>query len=724
MVILTCLVLALAGCANHSEMVQQQGMESINVSEKYGKYYRTKLDGLYEMAVVHKDKVYGMQYVADGVQISVQDKLGEEIRCYNLDDIWLIEGMTISDNESIFLWENRETTYALWEINREGIIRCEDNIEIGELGQMPELRTFLRGEDGTFYLWYTTNVQSEQGEEADTWKVYGEVDRIYAIHSDLVTIEQYQASRGSYSAIDAVFLDNNRLKILGREQGEYYTDILFPKEEREGAYTTIVIPSLYGGTVGEYANACSEGIVYVDDNFVHYYDFEKRQDQGLMNLADGGIIENDIIYLGFTGDIIEIVDNHNGNAVSEYSCFQRGEAEQVQLTLGVADLISPLKEIVAEYNRVQDTVRIIPIVYAENYNYDLGFEKMKMDLVQGKAPDLMMVMGLDYEMLAAKGAFANLYDLMGTDRDLFLDSVMRTCEVGNGLYAIPHNFAITTIMGSADVVQGRSGVSMKELMRLLEENGGDSNSVFGFGVEEGVLGTFGSEGIGDFIDWENKTCNFMDEDFLDVLLFAKQYKGKPYEGLCKGLRERDYLLNVVFFGTVEDYCLNKELFGEEVQCLGYPVSDGSGNIVVAGDMLAINAKSAQQKDAWIFLKYYLLNAYSYDNTRFPIVKERLEQVLDAAKNEEEYIDEMGRRNMIPKRSYGEDGYPDINIYKAKDTDIYEIKQLIESVSGRYIYNSTIRKIMDEEAEAYFENQKTAEQVADYIQNRVQLYLNE
>ena len=40
------------------------------------------------------------------------------------------------------------------------------------------------------------------------------------------------------------------------------------------------------------------------------------------------------------------------------------------------------------------------------------------------------------------------------------------------------------------------------------------------------------------------------------------------------------------------------------------------------------------------------------------------------------------------------------------------------------YHVEIMKIIEEEAESYFEGQKYAKQVADVIQNRVQLYLLE
>ena len=52
-----------------------------------------------------------------------------------------------------------------------------------------------------------------------------------------------------------------------------------------------------------------------------------------------------------------------------------------------------------------------------------------MDLIQGKAPDLIAVDGIDFDVLATAGAFMDLYALMDQDpefgRDAFVESVLK-----------------------------------------------------------------------------------------------------------------------------------------------------------------------------------------------------------------------------------------------------------------------------------------------------------
>ena len=53
-----------------------------------------------------------------------------------------------------------------------------------------------------------------------------------------------------------------------------------------------------------------------------------------------------------------------------------------------------------------------------------------------------------------------------------------------------------------------------------------------------------------------------------------------------------------------------------------------------------------------------------------------------------------------------------------------IRNLIENTDTLYQYDQKMMEIITEEANAFFEGQKSAKEVADIIQNRIQVYVNE
>lgn len=53
-----------------------------------------------------------------------------------------------------------------------------------------------------------------------------------------------------------------------------------------------------------------------------------------------------------------------------------------------------------------------------------------------------------------------------------------------------------------------------------------------------------------------------------------------------------------------------------------------------------------------------------------------------------------------------------------------IRQVISRIDGRYEYNDALMEIITEEIAPYFAGQKSVDEAAEVIQNRVQLYMNE
>ena len=63
-----------------------------------------------------------------------------------------------------------------------------------------------------------------------------------------------------------------------------------------------------------------------------------------------------------------------------------------------------------------------------------------------------------------------------------------------------------------------------------------------------------------------------------------------------------------------------------------------------------------------------------------------------------------------------------NITDGVDIDL--AKELLDTVTGVFKHNETLYNIVIEEASAYFAGAKTAQQAAEIIQGRAQIYINE
>ena len=104
-------------------------------------------------------------------------------------------------------------------------------------------------------------------------------------------------------------------------------------------------------------------------------------------------------------------------------------------------------------------------------------------------------------------------------------------------------------------------------------------------------------------------------------------------------------------------------------------------------------------------------------------KAQLDAVLKESLNEV-FVEENGERSACVKKSYIEKDIVSIQIYHCEPEDVEAVSALIESVTDKFAYHTEIQKIIDEEAGAYMQDQKTSDEVCTIIQSRVQLYLDE
>ena len=88
-----------------------------------------------------------------------------------------------------------------------------------------------------------------------------------------------------------------------------------------------------------------------------------------------------------------------------------------------------------------------------------------------------------------------------------------------------------------------------------------------------------------------------------------------------------------------------------------------------------------------------------------------------------YIDENGNEVESPKMGMGMDDFM-VDIMAATQEEVDEIKALMDSIDSVYTMNISVLELITEDAQYFFEGQKSATDVASVIQNRVQTYINE
>lgn len=716
----------MVGCGNSTQMYfpDRQGIDETiqwNVSH-------FPMQEQYEMATIDGDKIYTCHYGEGSLNISVYalDTL-DQTASYEIPGVVELKSISINASKEICLFCSTETGDALWKVCPNGDISSIEDIEVEDLGELSSLKNFYADSNGFYYLWYEMSVPCAEVYENGEEDIYTRLDRIYVKDQQMNTIV-YEEVPDSYNnkLLSFAFDEDDIPMLLAKDEEGYYVRRVRTTNGEKYESNRLETSGLNNMENCNIMAYTKQGLLYVKEGSLYLYHIENAENEKLLDLASAGIWEEDIIYLGMRDSTIEIIDNYKGSDQSEYTAIKEGECQQIQLTLGVMTLQPEMTEMIASFNRYQNEVTIEPIVYVEDYDYDAGYQKLTMDIIQGKAPDLISVYGLEYENFARVGAFSDLYTFMQQDAELkesnFVSSVLDVYEIDGHLYTIAPTFRIYTMWGASSTVEGRKGINAEEMMQMLRDNGGDINSIYGFFADESVLTTLCAFNMDKFINWSEGTCDFTGKEFQQVISFAKEYKGKAHDSLYNAIQDGDILLTIGLINSVEDYQLESKLYGENVQFIGYPTENGSGSAVFfSGDELAINSKSEHQEEAWKFVKFFVQNGY--DGAGFPVVKEQFDKALDESMNEV-IVDEDGELCRIAKKSYSEQDVISVQVYKCEPEDVEVIRELVNNVSDKFQYNTEIQKIIDEEIGAYLLNQKSMEEVCSIIQSRVQLYLDE
>lgn len=194
-----------------------------------------------------------------------------------------------------------------------------------------------------------------------------------------------------------------------------------------------------------------------------------------------------------------------------------------------------------------------------------------------------------------------------------------------------------------------------------------------------------------------------------------QYKELPESDLspAAALREGEYLVYFTVIARMNGYLDLLEAFGDYADIVSYPTRTGEARYtMVNNDALGINSASANQEGAWDFIEYVLLRAV--EGPSFSVLQETFEDQLfpDFSSDKTHYNQYLGETLPVGRDAVTEE-------------QAEEMRSIIaHSVWNNPIDCREIRSIIQEETAYFFEGDKTAEDVADIIQRRVTLLLNE
>lgn len=394
---------------------------------------------------------------------------------------------------------------------------------------------------------------------------------------------------------------------------------------------------------------------------------------------------------------------------------------------------------VLSFNRQNQNYRISTVdysVYNTEDDYYAGATKLNNDILAGRIPDIIdCSSGVDVPTLAEKGVLLDLYTLIDADselsRDSFVSGVLSAQELNGKLYTMSNCFSVQTAVGLSNVVGDYPGWTFDEMMAAFEKLP-EGASIMRYMTKDAFLTYCLSTAYNNYIDPETGECHFDGEDFVNLLKiansFPKEYDyyddDEEYVDDNQLLMEGKILVTQTYLYGFEDFKYQKVYFQDkDYTFVGFPCSTKDGHTLNFSGRMAVSAKSSNTDGVWAFIKTMLTDDYQTNNIwSFPVTQSALDTKKASAMEKPHYTDENGEVVYYDDSFYinGEE----MEVQPITEEDIAKIEAVISNNSGTYTTNETVNSIITEEAAYFFDGQKTAEDVANLIQNRVQTYIME
>ena len=511
------------------------------------------------------------------------------------------------------------------------------------------------------------------------------------------------------------------------------------------------VSAMQSNRFGRYTFSQGAGVdvLYSMDSSLYSYNFGDAEAVELLNWIDCDIDQDNL--QGFTlledGRILAVTSNWDGESDSNqvelaYLTKKKGSEvpEKKILTYGTLMMDYDLRKNIIEFNRTNQEYRIEVKEYYTDYSgedsYTNAVQTMNADIVSGKCPDIIDFSNGNVENYIAKGVVEDLYPFMEADAEInkedYLDNVLHAYEKNGKLYAMPPRFYISTVMAKVADVGDKQHITLEEVMEL-SENLPEGVELYQYASKSSVLGSIFRMNMDVFVNWETGECKFNGEEFIRALEFAntfpKEYVwSEDVPSVPTQIREGKLVMMEVSLSSMQEFQMYTGMYGEPVAFIGFPTSKESGTYLSsAGALLAMSSKSPYQDGVWQFIRMSLTKEAQEKNSKssygFPVMKSALDKMFETDMEEEYYEGPDGEKVKQPKTTWGYDDFS-IDIYAATEEEVAAMRKLIESAHSTSRYDVQMSNIIEEETAAFFEGQKSAKDVADIIQSRVQIYVNE
>lgn len=409
--------------------------------------------------------------------------------------------------------------------------------------------------------------------------------------------------------------------------------------------------------------------------------------------------------------------------------------EKKELVLAMSMPSVAFNNIVADFNRYDPDYYISIMVPGEGEDTESFQRRIQLELTSGKGPDLMEDSVLyDVNSMKDKGFLMQL-DERQFESGGCIETALATGMIDGGLYGVPYEFSLDFAAYHKSELGDAQTLTVEEMMEFAHASEAKIVDAEYSAAQFILKYALSDESNTDYINWKEHKSNLLDEKFLKLLAFAKEYTVEQTADNHE-IPQTDVFaahpLGSQF--TLSQFKTLQESLGDYL-ILGYPRNEGNG-IYMWTNRIYVNAQSDSREGAVHFLQYLVGEKAQALYVSYDALEDASRRMNSAGFFVNKIVLFPINRSILEKMVEKEDGNNPENQFVLDSGKILYLKQpLSEEQISEFWYLvdhslpavfkiTPLEKLIYEELDPYFEGQRSVEDAAEKLNNRVQLYLDE
>lgn len=442
------------------------------------------------------------------------------------------------------------------------------------------------------------------------------------------------------------------------------------------------------------------------------------------------------------GQIVLAYDEGDSISFCRYAAGARQDG--VTLRIGMFFVDPYLQSAAADYERTHPGTAIEFVEFENPFQNATSLNRLAEECKAGEGPDMIRFTTQEQiDILQQAGCLAPMEGMLSEEtRNGLFGCVLELGKTEGGIYGIPYSMYLRGYMTSGEN-EKRNAWTAREMMESYQEVKAKNADMRFLGASypqssQNLLYELCLLNLDDspFVDFEKGSCSFDSQEFCDLLRFCRENAEKQgsqeyyqFEETISQMRSGQAFL-YCFSGGLTTYSKARSELGKDFYPIGAATEskdalENGGFLAVSSDFLTMNAFSENRELAANFLEYLLSERCQVRYGVWSLVRK---DVIESHVRERVHIEMTMEDGSVLERTecrFVLDKRSAMPLAVDENGDSF-VKEYIAIMDGASIYSShpEIRAIVSEEADAYFNGAKTAQEVAHLIQNRVELFLKE